>query len=283
MAIITNRVKKILKRRQFARVKFPKSIEYSYKNKLARLVNAWYKDYLRIVVPALSGIRSQIRTDAWDDDLAIVMGQYGTAVAGTIPVATTMTLEMAQRVNRWNKRQWLTQLEGALGSPVFTIEDVADVNKLAVEKNVEFVKKNSQTVVASTKTSILSGIEKGLSQKEINASVKRVAENALDNTNTLATMAVSSLNSQLYKARHKDMNISEYFWLTMNDAKVRSNHRPLHGMICRWDDPTVFKRSQNGKWLSRASIGAVMLEPGEDYNCRCQPAANMVNIGVQYE
>jgi uncharacterized protein with gpF-like domain len=88
-----------------------------------------------------------------------------------------------------------------------------------------------------------------------------------------ATYAVSSFNTALYKDEQTSLGLNEYIWRTALDEKVRRSHRPLEGRICNWNDPTVYKNTEDENWLSRNSIDAILLHPGEDYNCRCYPEA----------
>jgi len=94
----------------------------------------------------------------------------------------------------------------------------------------------------------------------------------------IAIFGVSEFNTELYKEEQLSLGIDEYIWRTMYDDKVRATHRPLEGKICSWKDASIFKYTQDGEWYSRSSIGAVMLHPGEDYNCRCYPEANFSKI-----
>ncbi len=52
-------------------------------------------------------------------------------------------------------------------------------------------------------------------------------------------------------SKKADRQTESYVWRTMQDAKVRTDHRYNDGRIFRWDDPDMF-------------------HPGEDYGCRCR-------------
>jgi hypothetical protein len=77
--------------------------------------------------------------------------------------------------------------------------------------------------------------------------------------------------------------LSMYIWSTSGDERVRGDpggffpdaipsHFAMDGLLCRWDDPTVYSDDGGKTWRDRPS-GAVKLHPGEDYQCRCTALA----------
>lgn len=69
---------------------------------------------------------------------------------------------------------------------------------------------------------------------------------------------VSTFNGELTKARHENLGIEEYVWITSRDERVRPDHEDLDGTTQRWDDPPVCNQKTG-------MVG----HPAEDFNCRC--------------
>ena len=42
----------------------------------------------------------------------------------------------------------------------------------------------------------------------------------------------------------------------------------MDGLLCRWDDATVYSEDGGKTWIPRPA-GAVLMHPGMDYQCRC--------------
>jgi hypothetical protein len=77
-----------------------------------------------------------------------------------------------------------------------------------------------------------------------------------------------------------------YIWETSGDERVRGtpkeeggiypNARPSHyamdSLLCRWDDSSVYSEDGGRTWIDRPP-GAVLLHPGDDYQCRCTAIA----------
>lgn len=94
----------------------------------------------------------------------------------------------------------------------------------------------------------------------------------------IARDQTGKLNAALTEARQKRIGVEEYIWQSVEDERVRENHRVLDGKICRWDDPTVYRNPGETEWRSRSSIGAFVGHPGEDYQCRCFAEPRMEEI-----
>jgi SPP1 gp7 family putative phage head morphogenesis protein len=74
----------------------------------------------------------------------------------------------------------------------------------------------------------------------------------------LARQETSLLLSKFREVRYRDLGVETYRWSTSNDARVREDHKHLHGKTCQFANPPVVD-TQNGR---RAN-------PGEDFGCRC--------------
>lgn len=65
------------------------------------------------------------------------------------------------------------------------------------------------------------------------------------------------LNAQVTQERHAAAGITEFFWTTSNDERVRASHRALDGKRFEYAEPPL--------------VDGRRLLPGEDYQCRCIP------------
>jgi hypothetical protein len=81
----------------------------------------------------------------------------------------------------------------------------------------------------------------------------------------------------------ESVGLTMYIWETSGDERVRGNPsgkypnaRPSHylmdGLLCRWSDSAVYSQDGGKTWIDRPS-GAVILHPGQDYQCRCTAIA----------
>jgi uncharacterized protein with gpF-like domain len=97
--------------------------------------------------------------------------------------------------------------------------------------------------------------------------------------NTIARDQIGKLNGQITQARMASVGLSMYIWSSSGDERVRGDpsgsyphaepsHYLMDGLLCRWDDATVYSPDKGKTWIPRPS-GAVLMHPGQDILCRC--------------
>jgi SPP1 gp7 family putative phage head morphogenesis protein len=95
----------------------------------------------------------------------------------------------------------------------------------------------------------------------------------------IARDQISKLNASVIRHQYIEAGVKNFKWLTSRDGtRVRESHRVLEGKICTWANQTIYKNNINDRnWRNRTTIGAVLKQPGEDYQCRCTPIAILSN------
>ena len=73
-----------------------------------------------------------------------------------------------------------------------------------------------------------------------------------------------------------------YTWVSMIDGVTRDEHRSLNGMVCRWNDDTVYSDDGGRTWRKRTGDMFVG-QPGQDYNCRCTAVPFDPELDGNYE
>ena len=81
----------------------------------------------------------------------------------------------------------------------------------------------------------------------------------------IARTESSKATTALTRVRAESAGLSWYVWKTSKDARVRSSHSHMDGVICSWKDPPSPE-----KLLHQKDYGHYA--PGEIFNCRCYPA-----------
>jgi hypothetical protein len=122
-------------------------------------------------------------------------------------------------------------------------------------------------------------------------SVKTLAEriHALDTkmttgkANFIARDQIGKLNGEITHRRMESVGLTMYIWETSGDERVRGypggkypdarpSHHLMDGLLCSWNDGAVYSQDGGKTWIDRPS-GAVLLHPGQDYQCRCTAIA----------
>lgn len=103
---------------------------------------------------------------------------------------------------------------------------------------------------------------------------KKVYESTNDYTKKkaqfIARDQVSKLNGAINKIQQKSVNINLYVWSAVGDARTRDSHAKLNGVICSWDDPTIYYKVEDNKLVKHKRLASMFIgHPSEDYQCRC--------------
>jgi SPP1 gp7 family putative phage head morphogenesis protein len=80
----------------------------------------------------------------------------------------------------------------------------------------------------------------------------------------IARTEASKAHTALIQARSDRLGLAWYVWRTSQDGRVRSSHKHMEGVLCRFDTPPSPEMLAGEK-----NAGAY--NAGEIYNCRCYP------------
>jgi SPP1 gp7 family putative phage head morphogenesis protein len=102
-------------------------------------------------------------------------------------------------------------------------------------------------------------------KKQIQEGFKR----GLNKAKLIAVNEIGNLSGSLERLNALSAGFNLYVWNTALDERVRDSHRPIEGMICSWDDSTIYKPSITSEWQGRGTIGATSKHPRMEMRCRC--------------
>lgn len=268
----------------------PRIIEREYVSFLNSLVSEWRKLYLSVIDPQLERLAAQayilkpsssvgVKTDAWPDELNIILSSYNISVQGTLKPVSKLTRDIAEKTSQYNLKQWQKVVKSVFTIPLFVNEPwLSDQLKSFSSQNVQLITKLSQDTYTDIQRIIEDGFQRGKRVSTIRGEIlgTKIKKGRFKKTRTRAILIsrdqVNKLNGQLTQLRQGEIGIDYYTWRTSIDERVRISHKAMEGKICRWDDATLYKNSlSDAHWLRRGSIGGVTQHPGQDYQCRCWP------------
>ena len=84
----------------------------------------------------------------------------------------------------------------------------------------------------------------------------------------IARNETGNLNAAIQRSQIEGAGFEMYTWMSMTDGVTRDTHRSMNGLVCKWEDPTVYSDDGGKTWQKRT--GSMFVgQPGQDYNCRC--------------
>lgn len=135
-----------------------------------------------------------------------------------------------------------------------------------VDRNSELIKSMSADVAKKVSWDMARGYSEGKRPEELMHEVlarwPRLTES---HARLIARTETSKASTALTRVRAESAGLRWYVWKTSEDARVRSSHRHMDGVICSWDDPPSPERLVRQKDYGNYN-------PGEIFNCRCYPA-----------
>jgi SPP1 gp7 family putative phage head morphogenesis protein len=261
--------------------KFEKTLIEILPQKLKQLVEDQVLPRLPSLVRQANQFRPNARTDAWPDEVNQLTDILRVNLQATPEETQRSARQIAVDVSTVNRNQWFKIQKALVGVQVGLSEPwFADQANVFTSQNAALIRKLSEESIGNIEGAIQRGLQSG-------ERIEAIRERVLDQVNIsfkraqlIARDQVAKFNSQLTQMRQESIGVTRYIWRTSNDERVRgrpggkyASARPTHwaleGMMCRWDDATVYSDDGGETWKKRSSIGAVELHPGRDFQCRC--------------
>lgn len=134
-----------------------------------------------------------------------------------------------------------------------------------VRQNVGFVTSIEEDCLAELEEVVVAGFTAGKPARTIANELQRRFGASQSKARLLARDQIGTLSAQLTQTRHQAAGVSEYYWDTSGDGKVRPCHKELDGKLFRYDNPPpMWYMTKAGKKYTGRRCN-----PGEDYQCRC--------------
>lgn len=202
----------------------------------------------------------------------------------------------AQDVDDVNRKWVRTTLKRVLGVDVFQAEPwLEDLARDWVAQNVSYVKNMQGEALNDLQSVVFRMVREGASREETRKALEERFAMSRTRARLIARDQVNKFNADLNHQRQTQIGISEYSWQNMQDQRVRGrpggrypraehNHWRMQGVLCRWNDPTVYSRREwarkrNGErvWKKRPQW-MPQRHPGEEIQCRCIPIPEMEHL-----
>ena len=126
----------------------------------------------------------------------------------------------------------------------------------AIEENVAYIKTIPIDYHNKIETIVNQGVRRGISISDMGKDIAEQGKVSQARGEFIARDQLGSIHGDLTKARHQNMGLDSFRWVTSNDERVRDSHADFDGNIYTWKDGAINERGET-VW------------PGTDYNCRC--------------
>ena len=163
----------------------------------------------------------------------------------------------ADRLTTRTARRTVAKVVPGRGMRDFLLElPAADPRRMRedfIRANVDLIKSIDTRYFADIARVVDEAYANGRDWKWLSAEFQQRYDVSKSRGQLLARDQLGKLTGQLTAARHLELGIDRFQWLTSEDERVRRTHERLAGQIFSYDDPPA--------------VGL----PGMDFQCRCSP------------
>ena len=254
--------------------------EIAYRATLRRLfdkVNKIFRSKLKENLPRILRERDQelgINQDSFGDSLDnLILTIKGLAQAEVNETLARLP-RLIGRVTSFGRLQNNLTSRAALGIDLFQgNRELQALTESWTKDNTTLIQSIPDKFLGDVQKAINTGLRNGQTARAIGREIVKTTGTNRKRAAFIARDQIGSLNGSIAQAQQKAAGLSLYEWSASQDERTRESHRVLHGKICKWDDPTVYREQGSKRWLRRDTIGAEELHPGAAINCRCTAIA----------
>jgi hypothetical protein len=266
-----------------------------------KIIAPWRETLERLVIAKLPYIERMVelerpgglRTDAWSDELSRLLDSLSVEYKQISQQSADIAQGVFTAVNGVSHEQWYRIAKRVLGVDLFSFEPwIASESKAFIHENVDLIVKTESNVLSDISRVTMGGFREGKRWEDLKEKIlgTDLTPGVFDSVETRAELIARDQTMKLYgdlaEKRQTSAGLSLYIWRTMEDERVvgtpggkwpigsdkHRNHWKMNGLVCRWDDATVYADSVSdalaGKWKKRTSEMPA-LHPGKEIQCRC--------------
>lgn len=283
-------------KKKYIKTAYPKGIENKYKTRLS-LIYKPLIDYIKKFLSEnnkelLRGDSSKIKLDAipgrtyrnmssnmqrWFEELFPENPEEATYIYPSLN-------DIAEQLKDFEDIQFAKQFEKSIN---VSIKEQADWWDDMIDywsnNNYQLIRSNASNFINKINVIVEQAITNGTSVRDLQELIQKATEGLSDSKcRLLARDQIGKLQGLISQGQMTEVGLEMYIWSTSGDERVRDSHQEMEGLLCRWDDASVYSEDGGKTWIPRPS-GAVDMHPGQDIQCRCVALAYFPEIEKQFE
>jgi len=244
----------------------PRLVESDYAARLADEVGRWRAAIADLIAGAPTMLErhrreradgAEFRADAGEMRHArALLDRARDRVAASASRAESDARRVADAVTRHHRAELDRQTEAGLGVRLPTSDRGlhALVDHFAHE-NAALIRSLGERTLGDVEKAVANAFRTGARHETLADEIARRFEIADNHARLIARDQIGKLNAQVTRARHRELGIARFRWLSMHDERVRPHHEAM--------------TTKNGGVWSYEGPGRPSFFPGEEVLCRC--------------
>lgn len=290
-----NKTKKKSKKKFVAKA-YPKGIENRYKMRLS----AWYKpliDYIKKFISEnneelLRGDSERIKLDAIPgrtyQNMSANMQKWFHELFPENPSEAVFIYPslkgISEELKQFEDKEFAKQFEKAINVSIKEQAEWWDsMQSYWANNNYQLIRSNASNFINKINTIVEQAVINGTTVRDLQKEIEKATYGLSESKcRLLARDQIGKLQGLISQGQMTELGLSMYIWSTSGDERVRDSHKEMEGLLCNWNDSTVYSEDGGKTWIDRPS-SAVQMHPGQDIQCRCVALAFFPEIEKQFE
>lgn len=192
--------------------------------------------------------------------------------------------QTAEEVKKFNDKEFSDSMVKAIHVNLPTNADWwGKMLKSWSDSNYSLITSNARNYVSKINNLVENAVVNGQGMLKLKEEIEKATRGLSEaHCRLIARDQIGKLNGLINQAQMEEIGLKLYVWDTSMDERVRDSHRPMQGLLCRWDNARVCSYDGGKSWVERPS-GAVQLHPGQDFQCRCSALVYNPELIAQLE
>lgn len=271
----------------------PTSVESDYFSFLNEMLKFMSDEFERIVLNGIDikAFKEIIHdADFGEQHLARLIAKWEAQLVKRYPAKRILKAARVYitKTDRTHKTKFKINVERSFGIDISNIPEFKEYKNfinMAVARNVTLIKSLKGQSMTSLETMLRTAIEKGTSVENMAKSIRENYTVSRKRAVLIARNEIKNVTGMLNQKRMRNVGFEMYEWSNSQDRAVRGNpnglypikkkdpasktdHWIMEGLICRFDDPTVY--SEDGKKWYKRKGHMPKSHPGTEIQCRCE-------------
>jgi len=186
--------------------------------------------------------------------------------------ATQLARGFTTRLNQNSSNSFNSNIKNSVGLDLNRIVSTPELNdalNMAIINNTALIKSIKDEYKDNVSKLLRDNVFNGERPTNIVTQIKDIGGVTKSRAAFIARDQTSKVNADITQIRAEALGSRTYVWSASMDERTRESHKVLDGMLCKFDDNTVYSDDDGVTWKKRSSIGAEEQMAGKSYNCRC--------------
>ncbi len=225
--------------------KFPLGAERDYEQILRRMASSIHSIAKTEILKRYDGWIFEMSRLDYYGDVEYVMQLIEQEAKEKEREAEAQLLTIFLLISSFNQKQFARQVKSGTGIEIPKVSSaklskesiLSPASNNWIAQNSRLIKSLSSEQQKAIELIVRNGLMQGVNESAIASDIQKSLSVTKNRATLIASDQVSKANSMLTKIRLQEVGVSDYYWMTKKDNRVRLEHKERDGKIFNFDNP----------------------------------------------